>query len=319
LDYQGKHITILGKAMSGRECPFDADETWGVNNVFSQELPCNVCKGEGKVKTVPLGMANKPEGTETPCEKCKGTGRVNQFEGKKVHKLFAFDLLPKEYTDEMKKFAPVVSWQDYADEKYPLQEVLSEFKTRYFTNTISYMIALAIYYKVKKLSIYGCDLSFGAPYAQENRGIEYWIGRALERGIEVYTPPSAHILRTCYGNLYGEQNECNLLMYLHERLGLINLLPQQGHYSDALKRQNAWWVLFPKEDEAKVHQLQVTKDPMGHLSFNTPAEYTSDVQMPPEVWKYISELLKELESKGELPFSLIALYEKLVLSRESTK
>ena len=143
MDYEGKHICILGKAMSGRDCPFDADETWGVNNVFSQEVPCLKCDGTGKVKVkVAESMGyNPPEvEKEVPCETCKGKGRINQYEGKKVQKLFAFDILPKEYTDEMKKFAPVMSWQEYADEKYPLETILKEFNTRYFTNTISYMI-----------------------------------------------------------------------------------------------------------------------------------------------------------------------------------
>src|SRR3990167_4064989 len=124
-------VIILGKSPTGALCPFDADEVWGVNNV-----------------------AEHPE-----------------FKDKKFHRLFAFDFLPKEYTDGMKKYAPICSFQPYADIPYPLEEVKAAFGTEYFTNTVSYQIALAIYLKVDKLRVYGIDVSFGAHYAQENRGV----------------------------------------------------------------------------------------------------------------------------------------------------
>lgn len=318
--FRGKHISILGKGNSGKICPFDADEVWGVNNVATQ-----------------------PE-----------------YAGKKIHRLFAFDeSLEPQYTDEMKKFAPIISFQKYKDIDYPLESILKEFNTRYFTNTISYMIAYAIYCRVRKISVYGVDVSFGAPYAQENRGVEYWIGRAEQLGIEVYCPEKSHLLRTVYGNLYGEIGHCNMLLYVHERINLINILPKCGRYSDAIKAQNAWWVLFPKEDEARAHGLVSQRASDGSLSFGfaesprqryvrvqeaikkgaaintddavflkeyekdvkgndaiTYGEYASDVQMPPEVWMYLRDTLRELEAKGSLPFGLISAYEKLILAKE---
>jgi hypothetical protein len=311
---EGKHIIILGKGTSGKICPFDADETWGVNNVASQKDDCPVCKAEGKI---PVAGQTTP----TPCENCKGTGKVTMYQPGKIHKLFAFDeSLEQWYTDDMKKCCPIVSWQKYADIPYPLEEILKEFKTRYFTNTISYMIAYAIYTKVKKISIYGVDVSFGAPYAQENRGVEYWIGRAEEHGIEVFCPPKSHLLRTVYGNLYGEMGHCNMLLYVHERINLINILPKYGDYATSIKAQNAWWVLFPKEDEAKAHGLRVIRDPSGSLSFSCEqGEYNSDVQMPPEVWTFLRDILRTLETKKELPFSVISAYEKLILAKEDPK
>jgi hypothetical protein len=306
---KGKHVIILGKGNSGRICPFDADETWGVNNVAGQTVPCPDCDN-GKID-------NKP------CPKCNGTNVLLMYP-QKIHKLFAFDeSLEQQYTDEMKKYAPIVSFQKYADVKYPLEDILIEFNTRYFTNTISYMIAYAIHCKVKKISVYGVDVSFGAPYAQENRGVEYWMGRAEQCGIEVYCPDKSHLLRTVYGNLYGEIGHCNMLLYVHERINLINLLPREGTYSDSIKAQNAWWVLFPKEDEAKAHGLQVQRGTDGSMSFGFlpgfNGDYVSDVQMPPEVWAYLRELLRDLESKGKLPFGAISVYEKLILAKEEPK
>ena len=300
LDY----VIILGKAVTGKECPFDADEVWGVNNV-----------------------ADQPE-----------------FAGKKIHKLFAFDLLDKDYTDLMKKNAPICSWQDYGDVKFPLEEVRARFKTDYFTNTVSYMVAYAIFIGVKKIGIYGVDVAFGAPYAQENRGVEYWIGRAVEAGIEVVAPVQSQLMRTISGVIYGVKDACNVMLYLHERVNLINMLPREGHYSDALKAQNAWWVLFPKEDEAKAHGVVVQRSPDGTMNFgfkdpnqlnaeitaataagnlkevemlkNVKAgEYLFDCHLPPEVWVFLRDLLRDLESKGKMNFGLLTTYEKLILAK----
>ena len=282
-----KDVIILGKSPTGSLCPFDGAEIWGVNNVATHL----------------------------------------EFVGKQIHKLFAFDILPQEYTDEMKKSAPICSFQPYADIPYPIEEVKQSFQSDFFTNTVSYQIALAGYLKVERVRIYGVDVAFGAPYAQENRGVEYWIGRAQERGVKVEVPKESHLLRTVTGVMYGLESKCNVMMQLHERLNLINMLPQSGKYSDALKSQNAWWVLFPKEDEAKAHGVQVQRQPTGALTFGfnpptpecpKPGEWLSDVQMPPETWDYVRNLLIDSESKGQLPFGAISIYEKLVLNKERT-
>ena len=270
-----KSVTILGKSQSGAACPFDTDEVWGVNNV-----------------------AEHPE-----------------YQGKKFHKLFAFDILPPEYTNGMKKYAPICSWQDYGDIPFPINEMIAEFKTRYFTNTVAYMIAYCAYLRIPKVYIYGVDVSFGAAYAQENRGVEYWIGRAQERGCEIIVPEQSQLLRTISGAMYGDRDHCNVMLYLHERINLLNILPNRGDYSGCLKAQNAWWVLFPKEDEAKANEVKVSRDPNGAMSFQCTREFLSDIHMPPETWQFIRDRLKELEQKGELPFGALSAYEKLILSK----
>ncbi len=290
-----KSVSILGKATSGIICPFDTDEVWGINNV-----------------------AEQPE-----------------YAGKKFHKLFAFDLLPPEYTDGMKKHGPICSWQPYADIKYPIDEVIKEFNTRFFTNTVSYQVAYAAFLRIPKIYIYGVDVTFGAAYAQENRGVEYWMGRATERGCDIIVPDQSQLLRTVSGCMYGERDYCNMMLFLHERINLINILPREGKYSEALKAQNAWWVLFPKDDEAKAHGVQVQRDSVGNMSFGfgpirnstgepilddkgqpkPGGEYLSDVHMPPETWEYLRGLLKEREQSGHLPFGVISAYEKLILSK----
>lgn len=348
-----KSVTILGKSGSGKDCPFDTNEVWGVNNVASHPdfrgalMSIRLlAKGSGYQKPPDIRFEGDGRGAQAVALlEGDGVARVDVHEvgedysqppivvfenggGKgaevevtvsprrKFDKLFAFDeALEKEYTDGMKRYAPLVSWQPYADIKFPLEEVIAHFGTRYFTNTVCYMLGYAVFLNIPLIKIYGVDTSFGAPYAQENRGVEYWLGRAQERGLSLYVHPESHLLRTISGALYGETDHCNMMMQLNERINLINLLPREGSYSDVLKAQNAWWVLFPKEDEAKAHNVQVQKLPDGALNFQCQQEYLSDVHMPPETWQFLRDLLIKLEKGGKLPFPAITVYEKLILAK----
>ncbi len=285
MDKDLKSVTILGKAGSGRECPFDTDEVWGVNNVCTQ-----------------------PE-----------------FAGKKVDKIFAFDNVEQEYVDGMKRYAPVMSWQKYADIQYPLKEVQEYFRnTTFFVNTVCYMLAYAAYLHIPLIKIYGVDVCFGAPSWQENKGIDYWMGRAEGEGCMVYAPPSSQLMTTVSGAIYGTQDHCNVNLYLNERLALINILPKEGNYQEALKAQNAWWVLFPKQDEAEAHNIKVMRDPQGNTTFNfgeptkehpQAGEWLSDTHMPPETWDFLRSLLINMEQNHKMPFSCLSIYEKLILSQ----
>ena len=118
---------------------------------------------------------------------------------------------------------------------------------------------------------------------------------------------------------------------------------RRGNYSTAISSQNAWWVLFPKSDEALAHAVQVQRSPDGTTMFGfkdqkqldteiakaiadgdmasaeaikkcVPGEYMYDCHMPPEVWNFIRKLLVDKEAAGELDFSLISVYDKLILA-----
>jgi hypothetical protein len=332
-------------------CPFDTEEMWGINNVASHpeysgglqsikllnqgsgytSPPDVTFEGDGEgvkaVSFVDKGLVTSITVTDVgrwfsspPKVIIKSGGgsgaeaAVTVFPKRQFHKLFAFDILEKQYTDGMKEYAPIVSWQDYADIKYPLDEIIDTFKTKFYTNTVAYMLAYVAYLRIPLVKIYGVDVSFGAPYAQENRGTEYWIAKAEDRGCEVFVPDECQLKRTVSGVMYGLRDHCNVQLYLNERINLINILPREGTYSDALKAQNAWWVLFPKEDEAKAHNIQVHKEPTGQVSFTCPSEYLSDVHMPPETWEFLRGILRDLETNRKLPFGVISAYEKLILS-----
>lgn len=279
-----KDVILLAKGETRFLCPFDAEEVWGVNDVGSDPKFKEQRDTEGNI-TAPA---------------------------KKIHRIFRFDPTPPALLDEMKAIAPITSWQDYADVKYPIDEITKEFNTEYLSNTISYMIAYAIHTGVKKLRLYGVDAPYGGIYDIERSGIEYWIGRAEGRGMKIIPSAGSHLLRTITGTLYGKGREGNIPLYFAERLILMNVIPLQGHYEDMDKSFLVRWLVTPKERECKQYGIQVQKQPNGVVNYHCPNEFASDVWMPKESWEYIYKCLKQREAEGKLPVEAVTIYKKLV-------
>lgn len=90
---------------------------------------------------------------------------------------------------------------------YPLDAVRDYFGSTYFTNSIGYMLALAIKKKPKEISIWGIDMEHGGEYSFERPCVAYWIGQAEGRGIKVSS--SSGLAQANF--LYGYEN-LDLLM-----------------------------------------------------------------------------------------------------------
>jgi hypothetical protein len=89
---------------------------------------------------------------------------------------------------------------------YPLEHMLNAFGD-YFTNSISYQLALAIEEGFKEIHVFGVDMAVSSPrllhdeYAHQRPSVEYFLGIARGRGIKVYIPDTADLLKTRF--LYG--------------------------------------------------------------------------------------------------------------------
>lgn len=78
---------------------------------------------------------------------------------------------------------------------FPLEKVLNEFGgMKFYLNTLCYMIALAIIQKPKKIQCYGVDMCDKLEYMTEKGCVEFWLGVAAGRGIEVATTPCSWVL-----------------------------------------------------------------------------------------------------------------------------
>lgn len=114
----------------------------------------------------------------------------------------------QEHLDYLREQArPVYVQPEYEDEwpsavGYPLDEVFEEFPSRYFTNHISWMLALALYQRVDEIGIYGVDMAMsGGEYEYQRPSVEYFIGIARGRGVPVEVPDTCDLLKTT--RLYG--------------------------------------------------------------------------------------------------------------------
>lgn len=91
--------------------------------------------------------------------------------------------------------------------EFPLEDVINATGGMpYFNSTPAYMIGMAMMEKVKRMHLFGLDYAFNDKYRAE-RGrscIEYWLGRAIERGIEVATSKKAWLFdQNRTDKLYG--------------------------------------------------------------------------------------------------------------------
>ncbi|MEK9725818.1 MAG: hypothetical protein VW405_20365, partial [Rhodospirillaceae bacterium] len=81
--------------------------------------------------------------------------------------------------------------------EYPKGRILQEFgfPRSYFTNHLSWMVALALAEGVTTIGLWGINYSCRSEYAMQRGSAEYWIGRAVERGVNVILPEQCSLLR----------------------------------------------------------------------------------------------------------------------------
>jgi hypothetical protein len=114
------------------------------------------------------------------------------------------------YIDKLKASTiPIMMCEKYDDipmsEAYPLDDIIKALETDYFTNSISYMVAYAVYAGYEEIAIYGVDMAQDEEYAKERPSVEYFVGYARAKGIPVYIPPESDICKVPY--YYGFQEE----------------------------------------------------------------------------------------------------------------
>ena len=94
---------------------------------------------------------------------------------------------------------------EYVDlTNYPLQAVIDRFGVDYFTSTVDYAIALALYEGFTEIEFYGINMVYESEYEYQKPGAEYWIGRAQGMGVNtIIHGEHSSILKTRDGLLYG--------------------------------------------------------------------------------------------------------------------
>lgn len=120
---------------------------------------------------------------------------------------------------------------------YPVKKITNIFG-RYFTNTISWQIALALFMGFKKIDIYGVDMAVGSEYGHQRPSCEYFIGIATGLGVPVYLPPEADLLKTRFLYAFEEQKERDFTKKVrHAKEAMVARRVQAMQQRDHLNRQ----------------------------------------------------------------------------------
>lgn len=118
---------------------------------------------------------------------------------------------------------------------YPIQPVIQQFGD-YWTNTISYMMALAIAEGYEEIGLWGVDMSHSTEYGHQRPSCEYMIGIARGRGIKVTVPLKSDLLKAPF--LYG----------YHE--------PQMSAFFAKMHQQRQQWIDQRAAAEAEIKRQE---------------------------------------------------------------
>lgn len=171
-----KKVAIVGTAMTYKDAPYSDPswELWGLNDHWNN-MP----------RATRWFEANYEAAKKTPVSHQPNITRL----------------------DWLKKCPiPVYMEEHYEDVpmsvRYPFEEIndwISEIDPcgrDYFTNSVSFMIALAIYEGFDVIHLYGVDMAVGSEYQNQRPSCEFWVGIAKGRGIKFYIPDQSDLLKT---------------------------------------------------------------------------------------------------------------------------
>ena len=191
-----KKVAIVGTAMTHKDAPYSDPswEIWGLNDHWN----------------------NMPRATrwfEVNYEACKIAKVSHQPDMTRM--------------DWLKKCPIPV----YMEEKYPEVPMSVRFPYEdifnyicdmdpcgrdYLTNSVSYMIAMAIYEGFDEISLYGVDMAVGSEYEKQRPSCEFFIGIAKGLGIKIYIPDRSDLLKTLV--VYGRSQKADaFILKLQDR------------------------------------------------------------------------------------------------------
>jgi len=198
-------VCIVGCGSSRTDVPWDDNsfEFWGVNNAFITYVNEHAQGGPDRMEKFTRWFEIHPIDVEDGKYRRRGK---ETFRGQAV-KDYMIDLggLGEKYS------IPVYmqnEWPEIPNSlAYPIEFILESFPRRYFTNSVSYQIALAIVEGFEEIRIYGVDMAVTSKkiaedeYSWQRPSCEYFIGIAEGKGIKVYLPPESDMLKARF--LYG--------------------------------------------------------------------------------------------------------------------
>jgi hypothetical protein len=131
--------------------------------------------------------------------------------------------------------------------KFPLQEILETFSkltgARYFTNSISFMLAYALYegimtgHQWDEIHIYGVDMAVGSEYEVQRASCEYWIGIAEGMGIKMHIPNTSDLNKAAF--LYAYETKRQMMFEQKMRDNISAMEARLKNIDSALEQNMA--------------------------------------------------------------------------------
>lgn len=179
---------------------------------------------------------------------------------------------------------------------FPFDEIEKKFqifedrKECLMTNSISWMIALAIDEGFEEIHIYGVNMSHSSEYGFQKPSVEYYLGLCKGMGKKIYIPTESDLCKSFY--LYGkdEEKQTDMLKKLDDRLKFVTdmhvqyTMQQQGardmmnKFAGALEQ---WEAMLNNEKARNGTLAGANKE----LSDKAITEITEKVKQLTDEWK----------------------------------
>jgi len=220
---QRDKVCIVGCSDSLKQTPFDLTdeyEFWGVNNLF-WTIPNKPFTRWFEIHQI---MQNEQGVWMRRGSPVFRNMPVEAY----VKQLAALDI--PVYMREPNPLVP-------KSEQFPYEDLVTKFGD-YFTNSISWQIALAIDLGFKEIGIFGVDMACDTEYGHQRPSCEYFLGIAAGLDIKVWVPDTCDLLKTRF--LYGRDEPEELLFRkkLAEIMGnLKTKMASETHKMESAKQE----------------------------------------------------------------------------------
>lgn len=124
--------------------------------------------------------------------------------------------------------------------EFPLEDVINDLGYCYFNGTAAYVVAYAVHLGVKKISIFGCDYTLAnSHHAEQGRAcVEFWLGIAAARGIEICISGHSSLMDQCEpGKPYGYDLVDVKLEPKEDRTAVVITPAEQGPTAEDIERR----------------------------------------------------------------------------------
>lgn len=105
---------------------------------------------------------------------------------------------------------------------FPFRTLLEWAPLPYFTSSIAWLVAYAIYLGAEEIGLWGVEMDEREEYFHQRACVNFWLGAAMARGIKITLPPGCVIMARPF--LYGledEENAKQLSIYDQRREVLV--------------------------------------------------------------------------------------------------